>query len=61
MLVPGTQLQGNGKHQTTDESGVGAIENWKNHPRHMVAQRLGQEQWYEKFATRVCRVERHNL
>lgn len=60
-----------GAESTRDEGGVGitvsywdsieAIDNWKNHPRHMEAQRLGQEQWYEKFATRVCKVERHGL
>ena len=38
-----------------------AIETWKNHPRHQEAQRLGQEMWYESFATRVCKVERHGL
>lgn len=38
-----------------------AIENWKRHPRHMEAQRLGQELWYKNFATRVCKVERLGL
>lgn len=36
-----------------------AIENWWNHPRHQVAQAVGAKLWYETFATRVCRVERH--
>lgn len=34
-----------------------AIENWKNHPRHIEKQRLGEELWYKSFATRVCKVE----
>ena len=38
-----------------------AIENWRNHPRHKEAQRLGEEIWYKSFATRVCKVERHGL
>ncbi|MES9996144.1 antibiotic biosynthesis monooxygenase [Desulfovibrio aminophilus] len=36
-----------------------AIENWRDHPRHQVAQAMGGKLWYEAFATRVCRVERH--
>lgn len=60
-----------GAESVRDEKGVGitvsywdslaAIENWKNHPRHLEAQRLGQEIWYKSFATRVCKVERLGL
>jgi heme-degrading monooxygenase HmoA len=35
-----------------------AIRLWKENARHRVAQKLGREQWYESFVTRVCKVER---
>lgn len=35
-----------------------AIRNWKAHAEHQVAQRLGREEWYKSFKTRVCKVER---
>ena len=57
-----------GAESVRDAAGVGitvsywesleAIANWKNHPRHREAQKLGQDLWYESFATRVCKVER---
>lgn len=60
-----------GAESTRDINGVGitvsywdsleAIENWKNHPRHKEAQKLGEDLWYKTFATRVCKVERHGL
>ncbi|MDF2566331.1 MAG: Antibiotic biosynthesis monooxygenase [Massilibacillus sp.] len=60
-----------GAESVRDADGVGitvsywesleAIENWKNHTRHKVAQKLGQELWYERFATRICKVERLGL
>ena len=60
-----------GAESTRDINGVGitvsywasleAIENWKNHPRHRDAQKLGEDLWYKTFATRVCKVERHGL
>ncbi|TDY40598.1 hypothetical protein C7445_11918 [Alicyclobacillus sacchari] len=34
------------------------IRAWKENGRHLVAQKIGREQWYESFATRVYRVER---
>jgi heme-degrading monooxygenase HmoA len=56
-----------GAESVRDVTGVGitvsywesleVIENWKNHTRHKVAQKLGQDLWYESFATRVCQVE----
>ena len=39
----------------TDEAAIAA---WKAHAEHMVAQRLGKEQWYGAFHLRICRVER---
>lgn len=57
-----------GAESVRDTEGVGitvsywdsleAVENWKNHPHHKEAQRLGRELWYKSFATRVCKVER---
>jgi len=35
-----------------------AIRQWKANAEHLVAQRLGREQWYSTFKTRICRVER---
>jgi heme-degrading monooxygenase HmoA len=31
---------------------------WKKNAEHLVAQKLGREEWYEWFALRVARVER---
>jgi heme-degrading monooxygenase HmoA len=35
-----------------------SIRQWKANVEHQVAQRLGREQWYAAFKTRVARVER---
>ncbi|RUS48888.1 antibiotic biosynthesis monooxygenase [Cohnella sp. AR92] len=35
-----------------------AIRNWKQNERHMIAQRRGVSDWYLRFKTRVCKVER---
>jgi len=35
-----------------------AIAAWKRDAEHQLAQQLGRSQWYEAFATRICRVER---
>ncbi len=35
-----------------------AISNWKNNGEHFVAQQLGQQQWYESYKVRICKVER---
>lgn len=35
-----------------------AIEHWRRHGEHQVAQTAGRARWYERFALRVCRVER---
>ncbi|NMP24769.1 antibiotic biosynthesis monooxygenase family protein [Sulfobacillus harzensis] len=34
------------------------IRNWKQHERHLVAQKLGQSEWYLRYKTRVSKVER---
>ena len=31
---------------------------WRAHAEHRVAQQRGRSDWYEKFAVRICRVER---
>lgn len=35
-----------------------AIKNWKQNSEHLVAQQKGRSQWYSKFKTRICKVER---
>lgn len=35
-----------------------AISAWKQDAAHLVAQRLGRENWYAAYKTRICRVER---
>jgi heme-degrading monooxygenase HmoA len=35
-----------------------AIRHWKMNTEHLLAQRMGREQWYSAFKLRVCRVER---
>lgn len=57
-----------GIESVRDASGLGitvsywqsleAVAAWKQNAEHLVAQRLGREQWYERFTLRVCRVER---
>ncbi len=37
---------------------VDAIKEWKNNLQHQVAQKLGKEQWYSAYKTRICLVER---
>ena len=39
----------------TDEAAIAA---WKAHARHLVAQRLGIERWYEHYELRIAKVER---
>mgnify|MGYP001304263257 CR=1 FL=1 len=38
-----------------DEASIAA---WKADARHLVAQRLGKERWYEDYALRIAKVER---
>ena len=35
-----------------------AIEAWNQASEHVVAQKLGQEQWYKSYTVRICKVER---
>ncbi|MGE5704596.1 MAG: antibiotic biosynthesis monooxygenase family protein [Clostridia bacterium] len=35
-----------------------AIKSWKEHSAHLVAQQKGKQEWYERFQTRICKVER---
>lgn len=35
-----------------------AISAWKKDSAHLVAQKLGREQWYTAYKTRICKVER---
>ena len=34
-----------------------AIQNWKQNERHLIAQKLGQSNWYFRYKTRVSKVE----
>jgi heme-degrading monooxygenase HmoA len=36
---------------------LSSIKAWKNNVTHLEAQRLGRNQWYEKFRVRICKVE----
>lgn len=35
-----------------------SVADWKAQARHMAAQRLGRERWYEHYVVRVAKVER---
>ncbi|MFD0712555.1 antibiotic biosynthesis monooxygenase family protein [Paenibacillus sp. GCM10027626] len=35
-----------------------AIQKWKQNERHLIAQRKGMSDWYLRYKTRVCKVER---
>ncbi|CAG9295371.1 antibiotic biosynthesis monooxygenase family protein [Celerinatantimonas diazotrophica] len=39
-------------------SDLEAIKQWKANAEHQVAQKLGREQWYSSFKTRISKVER---
>ncbi len=39
----------------TDEASILA---WKNNARHLAAQKLGRERWYEHYELRIAKVER---
>lgn len=34
------------------------IKAWKSNSEHQIAQEFGRTRWYEKFATKICKVER---
>ncbi|MGI9306666.1 MAG: antibiotic biosynthesis monooxygenase family protein [Gammaproteobacteria bacterium] len=35
-----------------------SVKQWKNHPRHLVAQKTGREKWYDNYRVRIAKVER---
>jgi heme-degrading monooxygenase HmoA len=35
-----------------------SIRQWKQHAEHQLAQKMGKEQWYSHYKTRICKVER---
>ena len=35
-----------------------AIQNWKKHASHLLAQQLGQDKWYLYYKVRICKIER---
>ena len=35
-----------------------AIKHWKQQSEHLLAQKMGREQWYKAFKTRIAKVER---
>ncbi len=35
-----------------------SIKHWREHADHLLAQRLGREQWYQKYQIHIARVER---
>ncbi len=35
-----------------------AINNWKHHTLHAVAQKKGKAQWYKQYRIRICKVEK---
>jgi heme-degrading monooxygenase HmoA len=37
---------------------LNAIKKWKENSDHLIAQEKGRNQWYEKFTTRIAKVER---
>ncbi|MBR9902370.1 MAG: antibiotic biosynthesis monooxygenase [Gammaproteobacteria bacterium] len=37
---------------------LASIKAWKAHTEHQEAQRLGHQQWYQHFKTRIAKVER---
>jgi heme-degrading monooxygenase HmoA len=39
-------------------SSLESIRDWRANAEHQVAQARGRSEWYERFALRVCRVER---
>ncbi|NUK28604.1 antibiotic biosynthesis monooxygenase [Parageobacillus sp. VR-IP] len=57
-----------GVDSVRDENGIGitisywdsleAIQQWKEHAAHQIAQEKGKQQWYRRYSIRVCKVER---
>lgn len=40
---------------------IEAIQKWKDHAAHQIAQDRGKKEWYQKFSLRVCKVERQRF
>jgi heme-degrading monooxygenase HmoA len=36
---------------------IDAIKKWQEHPAHKIAQQRGKEDWYKKYAVRICKVD----
>jgi heme-degrading monooxygenase HmoA len=36
---------------------IESIKRWKQNSEHLVAQKLGREQWYERYKIRIAKVE----
>ncbi len=39
-------------------SSLESIKNWKKDTAHLLAQQKGKEEWYARYKTRICLVER---
>lgn len=42
-------------------SSIEAIQAWKKHSAHTIAQEKGKSEWYQSFSLRVCKVERQSF
>lgn len=40
---------------------IDAIQAWKEHSAHIIAQEKGKFEWYQSFSLRVCKVERQSF
>jgi heme-degrading monooxygenase HmoA len=40
---------------------IEAIQAWKEHSAHIIAQEKGKSEWYQSFSLRVCKVERQSF
>ncbi len=38
-----------------------AIQNWRENMQHRAVQERGKQEWYQRFMTRVCKVERDSF
>ncbi len=58
-----------GIESTRDDTGLGitvsywaderTLKSWKQVAKHLLAQKLGKDRWYEYYTVRVAKVERH--
>ena len=56
----GMKLAGIDKTQSAreDREAADVVAAWREHAKHLVAQRLGRERWYSHYELRIARVER---